>query len=62
MTLTGPGGGGKTRLALALPAELRDVFADGIGFVDLAPIEDFGIVGSAIASVVGIEETADAST
>ncbi len=58
VTLTGPGGTGKTRLALAAAVEL----AAGLGrafFVDLAPVGDPDIVGSAIASVVGVEETAD---
>ena len=58
VTLTGPGGTGKTRLALAVATEL----AAGIGrafFVDLAPVRDSDIVGSAIATVLGVEETAD---
>ena len=58
VTLTGPGGTGKTRLALAAAAELATELGRAF-FVDLAPVSDPGIVGSAIATVVGVEETAD---
>jgi predicted ATPase/predicted Ser/Thr protein kinase len=58
VTLTGPGGTGKTRLALAVAAALAEELGRAF-FVDLAPVSDAGIVGSAIAAVLGVEETAD---
>jgi predicted ATPase/class 3 adenylate cyclase/uncharacterized protein HemY len=58
VTLTGPGGTGKTRLALQVAAEALDDFADGVWFVDLAPITDTGLVISTIARTLGVKETA----
>jgi hypothetical protein len=57
LTMTGPGGTGKTRLALQVAAELIDRFEDGVFFVSLAPISDPGLVASAIAQVLRIPET-----
>ena len=57
VTLTGPGGTGKTRLALAVAAEALDAFPDGVWFVDLAPVTDPTLVLSRIASVLGVRET-----
>ena len=56
VTLTGPGGVGKTRLALQVAADLSDDFPDGIWFVDLAPVHDVSLVASTIATPLGVRE------
>jgi predicted ATPase/class 3 adenylate cyclase len=61
VTLTGPGGTGKTRLALQVGMALLDRFRDGVFFVNLAPLADPVLVPSAIAEVLGVKETADRS-
>jgi predicted ATPase/class 3 adenylate cyclase len=53
VTLTGPGGTGKTRLALRAASEILDRFPDGVFFVDLAAITDPALVPSAILTTVG---------
>ena len=58
VTLTGPGGTGKTRLALELAARLEDRFADRAVFVPLAAIGDAELVPSALAQALDIAETA----
>ena len=57
VTLTGPGGTGKTRLALELAARLEDRFADGAVFVPLAAIGDADLVPSALAQSLDVAET-----
>jgi predicted ATPase/DNA-binding SARP family transcriptional activator len=56
VTLTGPGGTGKTRLALAVADELGRERRDGAVFVDLAGVSDPGLIGSAIAETLGVHE------
>jgi predicted ATPase/class 3 adenylate cyclase len=57
VTLTGPGGTGKTRLALQVAADLLDEFIDGVFFVDLAPIRDARPVTSTISHTLGVRES-----
>src|SRR5215213_8326610 len=54
VTLTGPGGTGKTRLALAVAAEALDSFPDGVWFVDLSPLAAPSLVVPTIASTLGL--------
>jgi non-specific serine/threonine protein kinase len=56
LTLTGTGGTGKTRLALALAATLQDAFEDGIWFVDLSTITDATLVVPAIAHALSLRD------
>lgn len=56
LTLTGPGGIGKTRLALRIAENLRDEFEHGVFFVGLGPIHQFELFPDAIARALGIEE------
>jgi non-specific serine/threonine protein kinase len=55
VTLTGPAGVGKTRLALAIAEELRERFGEGIHFVDLTDVADPSLVASAIAQSLGFD-------
>src|SRR5690348_12868727 len=56
ITLTGPGGVGKTRLALEVARELHSYFQDGVFFVSLAPLREAALVLPAIAQTLRIEE------
>jgi predicted ATPase/DNA-binding CsgD family transcriptional regulator len=56
LTLTGPGGVGKTRLALEAAARLESAFADGAVFVPLAAVPEPALVASAIAQRLGVRE------
>jgi predicted ATPase/class 3 adenylate cyclase len=59
VSLTGPGGTGKTRLAIQVAAERLTSFADGAFFVELAPIVDPQLVPSAIAAALRVREAPD---
>jgi len=57
LTLTGPGGVGKTRVALQIADAVQDLFPDGVFFVALAPVHDPILVAAAINRVLGIKES-----
>ncbi len=61
VTLTGPGGAGKTRLSMQVAADLIDGFSDGVWFVDLAPLSDSAFVPQAIASALNVREAGASS-
>ena len=56
LTLTGPGGTGKTRLSLQVAADLIDSFPDGVWLVELAALTDPALVAAAVAAAVGVRE------
>ncbi|WP_212835136.1 LuxR C-terminal-related transcriptional regulator [Catellatospora sp. TT07R-123] len=56
VSAVGPGGVGKTRLALAVAADTADEYADGVWFVDLVPMTDPGMVAAAVAGALGLGE------
>ncbi|MGH8911407.1 MAG: adenylate/guanylate cyclase domain-containing protein [Acidimicrobiia bacterium] len=62
LTLTGPGGTGKTRLALQIGAEVGSEFRHGVFFVDLAPVSDPEVVPSQIMRSLGIQAPAAANS
>jgi predicted ATPase/DNA-binding CsgD family transcriptional regulator len=57
LTITGPGGSGKTRLALRVAAELAVGFDDGARWVELAALSDPDLVPQRVASALGVRET-----
>ena len=57
LTLTGPGGVGKTRLALAVATTLQGTYAAGTTFVDLSVLRDPDLVPTAVAGALGLRET-----
>lgn len=56
LTFTGPGGVGKTRLAVQVVNELRDQYRDGVWLVDLSSLRDPAFIPRAVAQVLGIRE------
>jgi predicted ATPase/class 3 adenylate cyclase len=59
LTLTGPGGSGKSRLALRVAADLLPRYQDGAWFVDLSPVTDPALIPAVGAKALGVPETAD---
>ena len=59
LTLTGPGGIGKTRLARATAGQVAPDYADGTVFVPLAPVQQSGLLVTAIAAACGLRDTGD---
>jgi predicted ATPase/class 3 adenylate cyclase/DNA-binding SARP family transcriptional activator len=58
LTLTGPGGGGKTRLALQVAADLLDAYPDGVWLVELAALAEPSLVPQTVAITLGVPEQA----
>ena len=58
VTLTGPGGVGKTRLALEVAGQTAGAWPDGVWLVELAPLAEPGLVTQAVAAALGVREVA----
>jgi predicted ATPase/DNA-binding CsgD family transcriptional regulator len=56
VTAVGPGGVGKTRLALAVAADVAERFDDGVWYVDLVPVSDPAMIAPAVAAALGVGE------
>ena len=59
VTLIGPGGSGKTRLALGVARDIKSKFPNGVWFVDLAAVRDPGLLEAAIAGSIDVRESSD---
>src|SRR5215472_9001008 len=59
VTLTGPGGSGKTRLCIAVAADVAGDYPDGVFFVPLAPVRDPRLVPSTIVQSIGLQDARD---
>lgn len=62
LTLVGPGGVGKTRLAIELSTRSRKAFRDGVWFVELAALEDGSEVGSQVGAALGLLDQSNRSS
>src|SRR5262249_57238698 len=62
LTLTGPGGSGKTRLVLRLASAVAEDFPDGVWFVDFSPLSGGGFVWDAVAMTLGVRQPRPGST
>lgn len=56
VTLTATGGSGKSRLALEVTRSLAERFRDGVAFVELAPLEEAGVVPAAVVQELGVAQ------
>src|SRR5688572_822498 len=59
VTLVGPGGVGKTRLAARAAAAVRRTFPDGVAWADLGPVRDPALVATRVAAATGVRDLSD---